>query len=141
MNPDQTNEPEIHQPPELNVQGDPPIGVAPEVSFGAVPEAAAAPSTPPPAPLASGGWLPPTVPVQSGSAGSDQGQGTASATLVPAPAVADDGDVIEKEWVHRAKQIVERTRQDPHMQTKELHKFKAEYMQKRYNKTIKAVEE
>ncbi|MDB5181761.1 MAG: hypothetical protein JWP13_524, partial [Candidatus Saccharibacteria bacterium] len=32
-------------------------------------------------------------------------------------------------------------RQDPHQQTKELHKFKAEYMQKRYNKTIKAVEE
>lgn len=55
--------------------------------------------------------------------------------------IADDGDIIEKEWVMKAKQIVERTRHDPHLQTKELHKFKAEYMKKRYNKTIQPVEE
>jgi hypothetical protein len=55
--------------------------------------------------------------------------------------VADDGDLIEKEWVTRAKQIVDRTRQDPYQQTKELHKFKAEYMKKRYNKIIEPVEE
>lgn len=53
------------------------------------------------------------------------------------PAVADDADLIEKEWVQRAKQIVEQTRTDPYLQNRELSAFKADYLQKRYNKTIK----
>jgi hypothetical protein len=101
-----------------------------------------APATPPPVGGAAASWLPPTVPVQP----SNQGAGGAQPTQDPqanvsAPAIADDGDVIEKEWVDRAKQIVARTRQDPYNQTRELHKFKAEYLQKRYNKTIEAVQE
>jgi hypothetical protein len=60
---------------------------------------------------------------------------------VSAPAVADDGDLIEKEWVTKAKHIVMSTRDDPHKQTKELHALKADYMKKRYNKTIGAVDE
>ena len=51
--------------------------------------------------------------------------------------IADDGDLIEKEWVNKAKAIVERTREDPHKQNEELTVFKADYMQKRYNKTVK----
>lgn len=49
----------------------------------------------------------------------------------------DDGDLIEKAWVEKAKQIVERTRDDPFRQTEELTIFKADYMKKRYGKTIK----
>lgn len=56
------------------------------------------------------------------------------------PQVADDADLIEKEWVTKAKAIVEKTREDPYIQNKELNKFKADYMQKRYNKTIKLSE-
>lgn len=56
------------------------------------------------------------------------------------PAIADDNDLIEKEWVVKAKQIVEKTKNDPHKQNKELNVFKADYMQKRYNKTIKLSE-
>ena len=56
------------------------------------------------------------------------------------PAIADDADLIEKEWVNKAKQIVERTKEDPHQQSKELTSFKADYLQKRYNKTIKVSE-
>ena len=52
--------------------------------------------------------------------------------------IADDGDLIEKDWVDKAKAIVERTRGDPHKQTEELTEFKADYMHKRYNKTIKS---
>jgi hypothetical protein len=51
--------------------------------------------------------------------------------------VKDDGDLIEKEWVNKAKEIVERTRDDPYKQSEELTVFKADYMKKRYNKTIK----
>jgi len=56
------------------------------------------------------------------------------------PSTADDNDLIEKEWVEKAKKIVESTREDPYMQSKKLTEFKAEYMQKRYSKTIKVQE-
>lgn len=49
----------------------------------------------------------------------------------------DDGDLIEKEWVEKAKQIVEKNRDDPYKQSEELTVFKADYMKKRYNKDIK----
>lgn len=56
------------------------------------------------------------------------------------PAVADDQDLIEKEWVIKAKQIVAATKEDPHAQSRELSKFKADYLKKRYNKDIKVDE-
>jgi len=56
------------------------------------------------------------------------------------PIVADDNDLIEKEWVNKAKEIVERTRQNPYQQSQELNLFKADYMKKRYNKTLKLSE-
>ena len=67
-----------------------------------------------------------------------------SGPAVPAastPAIADDIDLIEKEWVLRAKQIVDKTRENPFIQSKELNKIKAEYIKKRYNKEIKLSEE
>jgi hypothetical protein len=63
-----------------------------------------------------------------------------TAIAIDTPQAADDADLIEKEWVHKAKVIVEKTRDDPHMQSDELTKFKADYMQKRYNKTLKMSE-
>jgi hypothetical protein len=53
------------------------------------------------------------------------------------PAIADDVDLIEKEWVDKAKQIVEMTRSEPYEQKQEVSRLKADYMQKRYNKTVK----
>ena len=53
------------------------------------------------------------------------------------PQVVDDGDLIEKEWVSKAKQIVEKNRNDPYKQSEELTMFRADYMKKRYNKNIK----
>jgi hypothetical protein len=61
-----------------------------------------------------------------------------STTVQVSPsAIADDGDLIEKEWVHKAKQIVEANRDDPYRQSEELTVFKADYMKKRYDKNIK----
>ncbi len=53
------------------------------------------------------------------------------------PAIADDVDLIEKEWVQKARAIVDKTKDDPHLQNKELNTFKADYMKKRYGKDIK----
>ncbi|MBA3758580.1 hypothetical protein H0X10_03045 [Candidatus Saccharibacteria bacterium] len=69
---------------------------------------------------------------------------TAPPTGVPGmaitPQIADDTDLIEKEWVDKAKQIVEHTRHDPHQQNKEMNIIKADYLKKRYNKDIKLSE-
>lgn len=53
------------------------------------------------------------------------------------PIITDDGDLIEKEWVLKAKQIVERNRDNPYKQSEELTVVKADYMKQRYGKTIK----
>lgn len=83
----------------------------------------------------------------SGSAAPDVSQITnqqsfSSEVSTPAnlPVVADDNDLIEKEWVDKAKQIVDQTKDDPHKQSKEINKFKAGYMKKRYNKDLKIEE-
>jgi hypothetical protein len=63
---------------------------------------------------------------------------SAAAPAAPSTLVTDDdSDLIEKEWVDKAKQIVERTRDDPHKQSEALTVFKADYLKKRYGKTIK----
>lgn len=54
--------------------------------------------------------------------------------------IADDADLIEKEWVTRAKAIVEQTKEDPFQQNKAINKVKAEYIKKRYNKDLKVSE-
>ena len=54
-----------------------------------------------------------------------------------APLIADDVDVIEKEWVDKAKSIVNQTKEDPYTQEQEVSKLQADYLAKRYNKNIK----
>lgn len=54
------------------------------------------------------------------------------------PPAAGDSDLIEKEWVEKAKQIVEHTRDDPHEQQRALAQMKADYVKKRYNRDPKS---
>ncbi|HET9174503.1 MAG TPA: hypothetical protein VFN56_04470 [Candidatus Saccharimonadales bacterium] len=57
------------------------------------------------------------------------------------PAKADDNDLIEKEWVAKAKEIIDKTREDPFDQNQQISIVKADYMKKRYNKDIKLAEQ
>lgn len=71
---------------------------------------------------------------------------TTDIPLPPAPLmtdamIADDTDLIEKEWVERAKAIVAQTKDDPYKQNEEITKVKAVYLKKRYNKDLKVSEE
>lgn len=59
---------------------------------------------------------------------------------MPVPEEANDIDLIEKEWVLKAKQIVQHTYDDPYTQQAEISKMKADYMKKRYNKDVKIAE-
>ena len=53
------------------------------------------------------------------------------------PMVAGDDDLIEKEWVDKAKKIIQATRSDPYTQEKEVSKLQADYIKKRYGKDVK----
>ncbi len=66
----------------------------------------------------------------------DSDNSTASFNL-GTPSVAADDDLIEKEWVEKAKQIVYQNREDPYNQNKQISAVKADYMKKRFNKDIK----
>lgn len=71
----------------------------------------------------------------------DPSQNSQEFTEVSLPSDAEDTDLIEKEWVERAKQIVEHTREDPYEQQRALSQMKADYLKKRYNKDIKVSED
>ena len=64
------------------------------------------------------------------------GQATASDT----PLVANDDDLIEKEWVDKAKKIVTETKDDPYRREAEVGKLQVEYLRKRYGKELGASE-
>jgi len=59
---------------------------------------------------------------------------------ITSPLVAADEDLIEKEWVDKAKEIILHTRDDPHARTQKVNELQRDYLQKRYNRTIGASE-
>ncbi|HEU4830807.1 MAG TPA: hypothetical protein VFS65_01395 [Candidatus Saccharimonadales bacterium] len=56
------------------------------------------------------------------------------------PLVANDDDLIEKEWVDRAKKIVEETKDDPYRQEQAVSKLQVDYLKKRYGRELGAAE-
>jgi hypothetical protein len=139
MNPSATNEratinlpsPVAEQAPESPAVNAP--ASAPESLTGG-PESAAQTA---PAPLLN---LPVQLPVLPTDPVVTAQSDDTTTTNIVVPNAADDTDLIEKDWVIKAKKIVENTLEDPYEQSKELTVFKADYMKKRYNKTIKLSE-
>lgn len=52
------------------------------------------------------------------------------------PSVAGDDDLIEKEWVDKAKKIIADTRDDPYRREREISKLQIEYIRRRYGREI-----
>jgi len=130
------------EPPENNTSAVPDV-VSPQPTVQpdglvSVPVAADNPPNAMPAPQNSPP-LPPSQPATDPGAAVIQAvaQPTANLLNTPMPADADDTDLIEREWVDKAKAIVEHTKADPHLQNQEINKMKADYIQKRYNRQIK----
>jgi hypothetical protein len=71
------------------------------------------------------------APVLTGSPVDPQAQ-TSSTT----PLAANDDDLIEKEWVDKAKSIIAATKDDPYRREQEINKLQIEYIRKRYGRTI-----
>lgn len=56
------------------------------------------------------------------------------------PLVAADEDLIEKEWVDKAKEIIAQTKDDPYTRTAKVNELQRDYLQKRYGKVVGASE-
>lgn len=56
------------------------------------------------------------------------------------PVAANDDDLIEKEWVDKAKKIILQTKDDPYRREQEVSKLQADYLRKRYGKELGASE-
>jgi hypothetical protein len=54
------------------------------------------------------------------------------------PLVANDDDLIEREWVDKAKKIISQTKDDPYRRELEVGKLQADYLLKRYGKELGA---
>lgn len=60
----------------------------------------------------------------------------ATSIVSSAPAVAADEDLIEKEWVEKAKKVVSSTRDNPHEQARLVAELMRDYVRKRYAKEV-----
>ena len=58
-----------------------------------------------------------------------------------APLIAGDEDIIEKEWVDKLKNIISLTKDDPHERARVVAQLQADYLKKRYNRTLGQVDE
>lgn len=63
-------------------------------------------------------------------------QNSSAASDDDTPLVANDDDLIEKEWVDKAKKILTETKDDPYKREREISKLQIEYIRKRYGRDI-----
>ena len=82
----------------------------------------------------------PATPQPSATAQTPLTSDNQNQSVAAAGATDDDADAIDKEWISKAKAIVEKTRNDPYVESNELGRVKADYLKTRYNKHIKVVE-
>jgi len=80
--------------------------------------------------------LPPPV-IVSGVA-TDDAVTTNSTNISDSPIVANDDDLIEKEWVDKAKKIVAETRDNPYQRDEEVSKLQIDYLKKRFGRELGA---
>lgn len=52
------------------------------------------------------------------------------------PATANDSELIEREWVDKAKKVIAQTRDDPYRREQEVNKLQADYLYKRYGRKL-----
>lgn len=68
-------------------------------------------------------------------------QGGSTAADDSHPLIASDDDLIEKEWVDKAKEIIAKTRDDPFRRETEIGRLQIDYVKKRYGRQIGSVKD
>lgn len=110
--------------------------VAPGAPEAAPPPPVGAPAGPPPPPATSPAGPPPANPAPPAANQSS----TPAQPAVTGPNVAEDVDVIEKEWVDKAEHIIEKTKNDPHAEEEAVEALQVDYLKKRYGHNVKNTE-
>jgi hypothetical protein len=81
--------------------------------------------------------LPPPVVTKVGAISNNLSTTSPDDTQISnAPLLAHDDDLIEKEWVDKAKKIIEETRDNPYQREKEVGKLQIDYQKKRYGRDL-----
>jgi len=57
------------------------------------------------------------------------------------PLIANDDDLIEKEWVDKAKKIIVETKDDPYRREQAVSRLQQDYLEKRYGRKIGSADE
>ncbi len=114
-------------PTQPEIQPAVPEVPVPEVQPTPPAQPAAVPPPPAPAPVPPVSPLPPTP--------------TPVPPAVTGPATADDVDVIEKEWVDQAEEIIKTKANDPHAEEDAVEDLQVDYLKKRYGKDLTNPEE
>ena len=132
--------PTPHGSPEM---GPPQQPLGPESLPQHSPEAQPLPERPAPEERRSGhdgdggaGQVVPTAPLPAAPV-APQTQPPTSDPVDDNPLVAADEDLIEKEWVDRAKKIIADTKHDPYEQEQAINRLQADYQKKRYGRELK----
>lgn len=73
-------------------------------------------------------------------ASSDGSVVVTASSISGSPAIAQDDDLIEKEWVEKAKKIISQNRNDPHKQEEEATGLKVDYLKKRFGRDLSPAE-
>lgn len=69
-------------------------------------------------------------------ASDDSATQQSSQAVSDTPLVANDDDLIEKEWVDKAKKIIAETKDDPFLRDQEVSRLQADYLRKRYGREL-----
>ena len=88
-------------------------------------------TAPPPPPLVPAAPMPQVVPAPALPSTSPSDD---------VPLLANDDDLIEKEWVDKAKKIIAETKDDPYKREQEVNRLQIDYLRKRYGKELGAAD-
>jgi hypothetical protein len=70
------------------------------------------------------------------SASTDDAIATLPQVQDDTPATANDNELIEKEWVDKAKKVIAETKDDPYRREQEVSRLQADYLLKRYGRKL-----
>jgi hypothetical protein len=113
-----------------------PLPSSPEVGVERSPERFEQRSEATPAAVTAQPVLPPPVVALPQPAVPDTVQ--PSVTNDDLPIAANDDDLIEREWVDKAKKIIVETKDDPYRREQEVGRLQADYLRKRYGRELGA---
>jgi hypothetical protein len=129
MEPNTSPQPKPVQPESNPAQQSAEVANKPEVMPAPAETAPSAPVDP--APVTS-----PVVPLPAMPPATVDPTVTTTQPVADTPAIADDVDVIEKEWVDKAQDVIEKTKDDPYQEEEQIEALQRDYLKKRYGKEV-----